>query len=664
MKKQETNNSLLYSIHFQGKDATRWFTLVELIVVITILTILWTIAFISLQWYSKNARDSVRISDMSKIKTTLELFQLNAWKYPETTDVTNITYSWAIAWTQWTFWETTFSNVSKLDKIPTDPVTDRKYVYSVTNTKQEYQLAWVMEWDEVTWLLNQTNAAQKTAMVKISWNYNWKLLKVTTWSIDYVLAVPSIITSSWFTLEQIIANKLLAYNWYKNLPAQYAGLSYEILWDEDIKLVNTGALVIYSWDIKILSDTTSIWTIARKNLIENLQNAYTWTTITNVWEIAQILNTDIIDSTATEFLSTTIVNNNLWWSITVTPTYSNCDLAWEIVTHNTSITAYETNSVTYWNTCNSEQRLCNNWILDWTFTFTWCTVQWATWTFNLSQTTVTQWTNVTITNNCSTPPTSYTSSNTAVATVAWTTITTLSAWTTDITPVWWACGDNASKTLTVTTPPITDWRSKDPNCDIPDITIWTQTWAWCNSTLWTWIEYSVDQNCYNYVWWTTTWCNKPSNTKENVYDAIYWVNNIWWKLYIRSEASKTDWTWPCRSGYHLPSNANWETLETTLNWWTNCRNATDWRLCDWLWWAWHTSKTDTNNIVNALKLPLAGYRNTGGVTFYSRGNTTDLWSSTLSSSNAYSMNLYRNYSTVNRSINSPAYGFSVRCLKD
>jgi type II secretory pathway pseudopilin PulG len=50
--------------------------LVELIVVITILAILGTIAFISLQGYSKTARDSARISDMSRIKTSLELFSL------------------------------------------------------------------------------------------------------------------------------------------------------------------------------------------------------------------------------------------------------------------------------------------------------------------------------------------------------------------------------------------------------------------------------------------------------------------------------------------------------------------------------------------------------------------------------------------------------------
>ena len=49
------------------------FTLVELIVVITILAILWTIAFISLQWYAKDARDSVRIQDVANIKKSLEL---------------------------------------------------------------------------------------------------------------------------------------------------------------------------------------------------------------------------------------------------------------------------------------------------------------------------------------------------------------------------------------------------------------------------------------------------------------------------------------------------------------------------------------------------------------------------------------------------------------
>jgi len=45
----------------------QWFTLVELIVVITILAILWSIAFISLQGYSADARNSKRTSDLNSL---------------------------------------------------------------------------------------------------------------------------------------------------------------------------------------------------------------------------------------------------------------------------------------------------------------------------------------------------------------------------------------------------------------------------------------------------------------------------------------------------------------------------------------------------------------------------------------------------------------------
>jgi len=49
------------------------FTLVELIVVITILAILGTIAFISLQGYSADARNSKRTSDLGNIQSAMSL---------------------------------------------------------------------------------------------------------------------------------------------------------------------------------------------------------------------------------------------------------------------------------------------------------------------------------------------------------------------------------------------------------------------------------------------------------------------------------------------------------------------------------------------------------------------------------------------------------------
>ena len=59
------------------KNTKRAFTLVELVVVITILAILGTIAFISLQWYSSDARNSKRTSDLKNIEKAMSMKLVN-----------------------------------------------------------------------------------------------------------------------------------------------------------------------------------------------------------------------------------------------------------------------------------------------------------------------------------------------------------------------------------------------------------------------------------------------------------------------------------------------------------------------------------------------------------------------------------------------------------
>jgi prepilin-type N-terminal cleavage/methylation domain-containing protein len=72
------------------------FTLVELIVVITILAILGTIGFIQLGGFAGSARDSVRISNLQALKKGLDLSQIQTGVYPLPESSVNITASGTI----------------------------------------------------------------------------------------------------------------------------------------------------------------------------------------------------------------------------------------------------------------------------------------------------------------------------------------------------------------------------------------------------------------------------------------------------------------------------------------------------------------------------------------------------------------------------------------
>ncbi|MCK9272583.1 prepilin-type N-terminal cleavage/methylation domain-containing protein [Candidatus Gracilibacteria bacterium] len=82
-------------------------------------------------------------------------------------------------------------------------------------------------------------------------------------------------------------------------------------------------------------------------------------------------------------------------------------------------------------------------------------------TFFLSFTGVELGTPVAITDNCNTPPTSYVSSNTTVATIAGTTISTIGTGTTNISPIGGDCYINTPRSLTVTPTPIVYTNGND-----------------------------------------------------------------------------------------------------------------------------------------------------------------------------------------------------------
>ena len=114
----------------------------------------------------------------------------------------------------------------------------------------------------------------------------------------------------------------------------------------------------------------------------------------------------------------------------------------------------------------------------------------------------------------------------------------------------------------------------------------------------------------------------------------------------------------CPSGWHLPSNDEWETLFTAVavGGSLTAGNVLKSQI------GWYSSGNGTDDF-GFTALP-AGYRLNDGY-FYNKGYLAYFWSSTeLSSTFAYYMFLYYDYGKVNLYNYNKDYAFSVRCIQD
>lgn len=273
---------------------TKAFTIVELIVTILILAILATISFTSIQSYWTKTRDSIRISDISNIKKTLELFYIEWWKYPLSTNSYSVTYWWWRVWSQWIFWEQTYKNIERLDELPVDPLTEKEYIYSLLNNRQEYEIWWIMEGSNnlsFNQIFNKTNAVDQEVVAIVTWNYDWDMLEVNKGWETCLVAVPSIISTEETTLEDIVSNNLFVYNKYKNLPSNYRWLTkFNLNWENwELKLVNESNIDLYCWDFEELTINESL----RLEFIDNFQKAYSWTYVEREGRIKEVLELTI-----------------------------------------------------------------------------------------------------------------------------------------------------------------------------------------------------------------------------------------------------------------------------------------------------------------------------------------------------------------------------------
>jgi len=184
---------------------------------------------------------------------------------------------------------------------------------------------------------------------------------------------------------------------------------------------------------------------------------------------------------------------------------------------------------------------------------------------------------------------------------------------------------------------ITNNSAPIENC----VTIGTQTWMKYNLDVGDRIDGITNQTsnsivekyCYN---------NDPANC--TTYGGLYQWNEM-------MQYGATD---ICPTGFRIPTDAEYKTLEMYLGMSQAQADATGWRGTD------QGTQLKPSG-TSGLNLPLAGNRTTDG-SFGNLSSDAYLWSSSESSTSAWKRFLPSYYATVNRSTTDKGVGFSVRCL--
>ncbi|EKE26026.1 MAG: hypothetical protein ACD_4C00465G0001 [uncultured bacterium (gcode 4)] len=248
-----------------------WFTLVELIVVITVIAILWVISFLSFSTYNGNARDSIRVEDLSKLQKGLETYLWKNWNYPEPNWVlTDVNFSWSVIWSQWTVWDWLVQSIWNLNKKPIDPLSQKEYSYSVTKNqfKKSFELSSDIEWGNVIAFMADKSYANSTLNSFVKWNYNHFVVRAFTGWIYYAITSPVISISStygtWWNINVwSLSWKLI----YTNKPNTWISFTPQVIW---------------TWSQLLLSTT--------QEFIDSIQLSFSWLSSELIYNAINDLN--------------------------------------------------------------------------------------------------------------------------------------------------------------------------------------------------------------------------------------------------------------------------------------------------------------------------------------------------------------------------------------
>lgn len=170
------------------------FTLVELLVSISIIAILWMLLLASLEWYRSNARDGARLSELSNIDLQFEMSLFQGLKLQIPDEPITLESDWVIVWYQWYLSEYILNNIWVYGWWK-DPLDHAYFTYRINGKKSTFQIMWFMEDStDMSWIFYKTYAADLSKrQPNTKWKALWILLEqatnkplqqVKTWVLD------------------------------------------------------------------------------------------------------------------------------------------------------------------------------------------------------------------------------------------------------------------------------------------------------------------------------------------------------------------------------------------------------------------------------------------------------------------------------------------------
>jgi type II secretory pathway pseudopilin PulG len=190
------------------------FTIVELVVVATILAILWAVWFSAYTWYLDWARDSNRIVELWSIRSWLQKYNINNGELPMPTDYVTVQDGVDIVWYQWYASQTILDSID-LQKWWTDPKDGTYYTYYLSETRNHFQLLWFLEEEDsenIANITNVTNAIDYSARYPtITWESlgimigTWNDKNIPIQELDEILTTSNGILDIWGTSVEYTA---------------------------------------------------------------------------------------------------------------------------------------------------------------------------------------------------------------------------------------------------------------------------------------------------------------------------------------------------------------------------------------------------------------------------------------------------------------------------